>query len=51
MGELAREQGYDSTYLATLYIPDLNIEQGAIKLDSLSSDTNGTRWLSSAPII
>jgi hypothetical protein len=35
MGELAREQGYDSTYLATLYIPDLNIEQGAIKLDSL----------------
>jgi soluble lytic murein transglycosylase-like protein len=35
MGELAREQGYDSTYLATLYIPDLNVEQGAIKLDSL----------------
>jgi hypothetical protein len=35
MGELAREQGYDSTFLATLYIADNNIEQCAIKLDSL----------------
>jgi hypothetical protein len=32
MGEVAREQGYDSTYLASLYLPRNSIEQGATLL-------------------
>ncbi len=35
MGEVAREQGYDSTYLSSLFEPFNSIEQGAILLKKL----------------
>lgn len=35
MGEVAREQGFDSTYLSTLFLPANSIDQGAKLLRSL----------------